>query len=151
MKMVINLRIFYVYNINDFCCDLYDNYPYRLFKLLQDTYYTGKYDKNMAISSYDCLIDKFNKQFIHDYIFNHCRLDHYYHLKNQVHSISDGHEYSKLLVSSYSIKIKSNLSYPSFFNCLNCYGEHLFVCDFENGDYFWLKKVIKVEKKVIKQ
>ena len=149
--MVILMRTFYLYQINDFCMDLYEKYPYKLYHILKDMYYTSKYNQSIAISSYEQVTDKFSRQFLYDFLFQHYRLEVYYHTKNHVHTISNHYEYSRLLVSSYSLKLKSNLSYPSFFNCLNEYSNHIFVCDFENQDYFWLHKVINFEKKLVNQ
>ena len=75
----------------------------------------------------------------------------YYHYKNNVHVLSSNDEYSKLMVSSYSLKLKSNLNCPSFFKCLNSFSDNIFVCDFENGDYFWLHKIMIPEKKLVKE
>ena len=145
------MRTFYLYQINDFCLNLYQKYPYKLYRLLKDTYYTSKYNQSIAISSYEQITEKFSRQFLHDFIFNYFKLDLYYHTKNYVHTISCHHEYSKLLISSYSLKMSSNINYSSFFKCLNQYSDSIFVCDFENQDYFWLDKVVNSEKNVIKQ
>lgn len=146
-----NLRVFYLYQINDFCLDLYQQYPYRLYRILKDTYYTSKYHQQYAISSYEQVTNKFNRQFLHDFVKWHYKLDLYYHYKNSTHTISSNREYSNLLVSSYSLKIKSNLSYPSFFDSINDYNDSIFVCDFDNQDYFWLSKVIHKGKNVVKE
>ena len=137
------MRTFYLYNMNDFCKNIYKQYPYKLYLILKDIYYTSKYNLTLASSSYEEITDKFQKQFLHDYIFNNHKLNHYYHLKNNAHSITNSNEYSQLLVSIYSLKLKTNIKYPKFFNTLNNYSDNIFICDFENNDYFWLKKIIK--------
>ena len=151
LGMVIIMRIFYLYQINDLCKDLYDNYPCRLYRILKDTYYTSKYNQSLAISSYEEVTLKFNKEFVKKYVFQQYRLEMYYHYKNNVHVLSSNDEYSKLMVSSYSLKLKSNLNCPSFFKCLNSFSDNIFVCDFENGDYFWLHKIMIPEKKLVKE
>ena len=145
------MKTLYIYNISDFCYNLYKKYPYQLYKLLEQTYYTSKYDKYQAISSYEQLIEKFNKQFIHDFIFNNHKLDAYYHFKNQTHIILDRKEYSKLLVSVYSLKLITNTKFTNFFSSINKYNENIFICDFENNDYFWLDKIVKKNKNIINQ
>ena len=145
------MRVFYLYRINDFCKDLYEEYPYRLYRILKDVYYTSKYNQSVAISSYEQITIKFNKEFLHKYIFQDYRLELYYHYKNNVHMISSNDEYSKLMVSSYSLKLKSNINCSSFFRCLRNFSDNIFVCDFENGDYFWLSKIIIPEKKLVKE
>ena len=143
------MRIFYIYQINDFCKDLYNRYPYQLYSMLKDTYYTSKYNQPLAISSYDQLTQKFNKTFLHDFIFHKYKLNHYYHCKNNIHTLYNNREYSKLLVSSYSLKLKTSSNYPNFFQRLNEFENRIFVCDFENEDYFWLNKVINKGKVAI--
>ena len=149
--LVIRMRTFYLYQINDFCVSLYEQSPYKLYHILKDIYYTSKYNQSIAISSYEQITDKFSKQFLHDYIFNYYRLELYYHGRNHVHTISNHYEYSKLMVSCYSLKLKTSISYPSFFGCLNQFSSNIFVCDFENQDYFWLGKVVKNEKSLVNQ
>ncbi len=151
MFLVIGMRIFYLYQINDFCRDLYEEYPCKLYRILKDIYYTSKYNQSLAISSYDQVTLKFNREFIQKYIFQRYRLDLFYHYKNNVHTISCSGEYSKLMVSGYSLKLKSSINYPSFFDCLNDFSDNIFVCDFENGDYFWLDRVIISRKSVVKE
>lgn len=55
------------------------------------------------------------------------------------------------MVTSYCIKIKSNINYPSFFENINNYSDNIFVCDFINKDYFWLNKVVKSKNSLVKQ
>ena len=143
------MRTFYIYDVNELCYDMYQNCPYQLYKIFEDIYYTLRYDKGMAISSYDGVIQKFSKQFVHDFVSVHFRLNHFYHYKNHVHTISNYQEYGKLLVSSYSLKITSSVNYSSFFQVLDEYSECMFVCDFKNNDYFWLHKVVR--KNLIKE
>ena len=64
MFLVIGMRIFYLYQINDFCRDLYEEYPCKLYRILKDIYYTSKYNQSLAISSYDQVTLKFNREFI---------------------------------------------------------------------------------------
>ena len=148
--MVIKMRVFYLYQINELCQDLYEKYPYRLYHILKDVYYTSKYNQPIAISSYDQITEKFNKVFIDNFINNEYRLKLYYHNTNHIHIISNTNEYSTLMVSRYSLKLKTNLNYSSFFKTINDYNEKIFVCDFQNSDYFWLNRIVNNDKNKIK-
>lgn len=143
------MRIFYIYNVNDFFGSVYEKYPYKLYKMLEDAYYTNKHNIVLASSKYEQIITNFNKLFINNYLYANNKLDVYYYKKNNIHIISSREEYSKLMVSSYCIKLKTNLNYPSFFNNIRTYSDNIFVCDFENKDYFWLNKVVKLEKMMV--
>jgi len=148
---VIKLRIFYVYNINDYFSGVYDNYPYKLYKMLEDAYISKKYNVRVSSSIYEQIITNFNKLFMNNFLFVNNKLDIHYYNKNNFHFISNSAEYSKLMVTSYCIKIKSNINYPSFFENINNYSDNIFVCDFINNDYFWLNKVVKSKNSLVKQ
>ena len=140
------MRVFYIYNVNDFFCSIYDKYPYKLYKMLEEAYYTNKHNIVLAASQYEQMTTNFNKLFINNYLHANNKLDSYYYKKNNIHIISSREEYSKLMVSSYSLKLKTNLNYPTFFNNIKNYSDNIFICDFENRDYFWLNKITKLEK-----
>lgn len=140
------MRTFYIYNINDLLCSLYENYPHKLYLMLEEIYYTNKYDFKEASTLYEQVIINYNKLYINNYLIANNKIDMYYYNKANMHLISSRGEYSKLLVNSYCIKIKTNLNYPKFFYDINKYSDNIFVCDFENKDYFWLNRVVKSEK-----
>ena len=97
---------------------------------------------------YEQINSKYNKAFMNSYIKNKNKLDAYYYNKENIHTISSRYDYSKLFVNTYYIKIKSNLNFTNFFRHLSSYSDNIFVCDFENNDYFWLKKIIKIDDKI---
>ena len=145
------MRIFYLYQINDVCKGLYDDYPCRLYHILKDIYYTSKYNKAVAISSITEITEKFNKDFLKEYIYLEHKMDKHYCCKNYVHTILSDLEFSQLMESSFSLKLKTDLKYSSFFDDLNSFNDSIFVCDFVNQDYFWLNKVVDYEKKFVKE
>ncbi len=137
------MRTFYIYNINDYFTSVYDNYPYKLYKMLEDAYISNRYNKKNSSILYDQIITKYNKLFVNNYIIANNRLDIFYYNKDNIHLISNRKEYSKLMVSSYCLMIKSSVNYPKFFDNIGNYSDNIFICDFINNDYFWLNKVIK--------
>lgn len=149
--LVMKMRIFYIYNVNDFFCSVYDKYPYKLYKMLEDAYFTNKHDIVLASSFYDQIITNFNKLFMNNYIYANHKLDSYYYKKNNIHIISNHNEYSKLMINSYCLKLKTNLNYPKFFDTIGDYSDNIFICDFVNQDYFWLNKVVKNKKIVVRE
>lgn len=140
------MRVFYIYNVNDFFTSVYDKYPYKLYKMLEDAYYTNKHNIVLSSTYYEQITTNFNKLYINNYINANNKLDSYYYNKNNIHIISSREEYSKLMVSSYCLKLKTNLNYPTFFKNIITYSDNIFICDFENQDYFWLNKVSKLDK-----
>ena len=140
------MRVFYIYNVNDFFTSVYDKYPYKLYKMLEDAYYTNKHNIVLSSTYYEQITTNFNKLYINNYINANNKLDGYYYNKNNIHIISSRDEYSKLMVSSYCLKLKTNLNYPTFLKNISSYSDNIFICDFENQDYFWLNKVSKLDK-----
>ena len=149
--LVIIMRIFYIYNVNDLYASVYDKYPYKLYKMLEEAYYTNKHNLVESSFLYEQMTTRFNKLFMNNYLFANNKLDVYYCKKNNIHFISSRYEYSKLMVSSYCLKLKTNLNYPKFFEHIHGYSDNIFVCDFQNQDYFWLNKVIKSEERIDKE
>ena len=145
------MRVFYIYNINDFFYDVYNKYPYKLYKMLEDTYYTNRHDMMLSNNYYEAITNNFNKLFINNFLNMNHNLDVYYINKANIHSISNYQEYSKLMVNSYCLKLKSSINYPSFFETLRKFNHQLFVCDFENQDYFWLENVRKKGEELVKE
>lgn len=143
------MRTFYIYNINDLLTSIYEKYPYKLFLMLEEAYYTNKYDLYNSLFMYDQIITNYNKLYINNYLIANNKTDVYYYNKNNIHLISSSREYTKLMVNSYCLKVKSNLNYPKFFYDINKYSDNIFICDFENKDYFWLNKVVKQEKLLV--
>ena len=50
-------------------------------------------------------------------------------------------EVTFLKVFHTHIKMKTNNNYSSFFETMKEYNKNIFICDFENEDFFWLNKI----------
>ena len=148
--MVIKVRVFYIYNINDYFTSIYDKYPYKLYKMLEDAYLTGKYNTSESIRLYKQIVTNYNKLFMNNYIFANNKLDISYYHKEDKHLITNAFEYTKLEVSRYYLKIKTNINYPKFFDNINIYSDNIFICDYKNNDYFWLNKVKNYKNNYVK-
>lgn len=135
------MRVFYIYNVNNFFYEVYKKYPYKLYKMLEETYYTNRYDMMLSSNYYEAITDNFNKLFMNNFLNLNHDIDAYYTSKANTHLISNYQEYSKLMVSNYCLKLKTNINYPTFFNSLLKFSNQIFICDFENQDYFWLEAI----------
>ena len=78
------MRVFYIYNINDLFCSVYDNYPYKLYKMLEDAYYTNKHDIVLSTLEFEQVITNYNKLYMNNYIIANNKLDLYYYNKNHI-------------------------------------------------------------------
>ena len=149
--MVIKVRTFYIYNINDYFTSVYDKYPYKLYKMLEDAYLTSKHNIIESNRLYEQIITKYNKLFMNNYIIANNKLNISYYHKEDIHLITNTHEYTKLEINKYYLKIKTNINYPKFFNNINTYSDNIFICDYKNNDYFWLNKITKFKNNYVKQ
>lgn len=134
------MRVFYIFRINKMFYDMYKDNPYRLYMLFSDIHNDRYYDiednKRKLNEIIDCIdIDAVNNRIIDD-LYNY---KDYYNKKN-VHIICDNYEYTKLVVESSVIKIKSNQKYPFILDSI--IDNNIFVCDFVNREYFFLEKAL---------
>ncbi len=135
------MRTFYVFNINDYFFSMYRETPYRIYEMLEDIYHIKNYDLRMTVRLYSQMVCKINKVMMNEYLYNNYNMYQDYNRECNTHNIATNYEYSKLIVSNTHLKIRTNRNYPVFFECLNRYNNNIFVCDFENKDYFWLDKI----------
>ena len=135
------MRNFYLFYINDYFKDTYFEYPYKLYKMLEDAYLTNKYNLVSSANLYNQITKKINKLYTNEFLIANNKMKREYANTSNIHTFSSNREVTKLLVSNHCIKIKSNLNYPTFFDDINKYNNNIFICDFANNDYFWLHKV----------
>jgi hypothetical protein len=137
------MRIFYVYTINEIYKDMYYDNSYRLYKILEGIYYQRDYSKISSYMQYKQVVSGINKMLCNGYITKNHRLAYEYGYDNNCHYIRKKDEHTKMIISNIYIKIISDLNFPCFFNDLYSYEKNIFICDFDNKDYFWLDKVMK--------
>lgn len=137
--MVINLRTYYIFNINNYFSYIYKKKPYKLYKMIEEIYHTNN-DIILSYKLFNMVAIPFNKNKLNTFIkFNNTENNHYYN-KCNIHIIMNNNEYSKLIINNSNLKIKTNINIPSFLKDIYKYKENVFVCDFNNKDYFWLEK-----------
>lgn len=135
------MRTFYIFNVNEYFYSMYKDTPYRIYEMLEDIYYVRNYDIKISSKLYFQMVNRINKLMMNEYLnTNYISCTDYTNEAN-THLIATNYEYSKLIVGNTYLKIKSNRNYPLFFDSLNKYNNSIFVCDFQNKDYFWLDKV----------
>ena len=136
------MRTFYIFNIKKHFKILTMNNPLLLYKTLENISKSNKYniDNNMII--FNQIRKDFNKEYLNNETYNYYKNNNCYILNKNIHSINDylNKESTKLLINKSYIVIKSNKENPSFIDYLKKYN-NLFVCDFDNKDYFWLSKI----------
>ena len=137
------MRTFYIFKINNEFATLTKNCPYNLFKSMEQIYYADKNDVSTAYNIYEQIILPLNKMKINLDLFSQYKEDDHYTKFRDTHMINNFYndEQTKLIVNSSYMVLKSTKSSPTFLDDLREL-EILFVCDFENKDYFWLEKIL---------
>lgn len=134
------MRVYYLFKINDSFSKLYFNKTYYLYKMLEQISLSSKNDFIIAYRLFEQMATPFNKSKINADIYKKYEYNNNYIKILNKHTLDDGIEKTKLTVYNTYIKIKTNKNITEFFKILKD-EKNMFVCDFNNKDYFWLDKV----------
>ncbi len=136
------MRTFYIFEINPEFATLLKDSPYNLFKSMESIYYTNKQNIYSAFNIYEQLVHPLDKKLLNQQIYDSHKDSDIYTKFNNTHMINNFYndEQTKLTINSSFILLKSNINRPSFFDDLK-QNNNLFICDFENQDYFWLQAI----------
>lgn len=136
------MRTYYIFKINKYFAYIYKKWPYKMYKIIEELYYTKDYDMLSSYKYYQKFALPFNKLSINEYIYNLNKKNLNYSRDNNIHIINN-EKYNKLLINNACMILKTNDIYSVFLNDLNMYLENIFICDFKNKDYFWLDSLNK--------
>ena len=136
------MRTFYLFKINNEFATLMKRCPYNLFKNMEKIYNTDVKDISIAYSIYEQMVLPINKLKMNVDIFEKYKENDFYMKFHNTHMINNFYsdEQSKLIVNKSFMLLKSTKPTPVFLESLKEY-KNIFVCDFENKDYFWLGEV----------
>lgn len=134
------MRTYYIFNVNKYYTYMYKNKPFKMYKLFEEIYRTKEYDSMKTYHVFEQIANPFNKIMINEYIYYEYKFKYGYKREDNMHVLNND-ELTRLTVNNYNIKLKTTANYSSFFKILNNYNNNLFVCDFDNKDYFWLSKL----------
>ena len=127
------MREYNLFIIKNEYYDLYKNRPMVLFESLNKLYKMHN-NLNYGITLYEQLCNKVNIETLKYY------LNDKYQLNNDKTFYIDK-SFIELKPSRITVKSKSNL--PEVIKMFNCYNRQIFVCDFNNYDYFWLQNFVR--------
>ncbi len=137
------MRTFYLFKIKKSYSELTKNTPYNLYKAIENVYYLKKEDLSYFNNFFLQIRDTFNKEYLDNNIFEYYKNKYSYTKVNNIHMINDYYtdEKSKLIINSSYLYIKSTKNMPTFLRAITK-KESIFVCDFDNKDYFWLEELL---------
>ncbi|MEG1558864.1 MAG: sporulation inhibitor of replication protein SirA [Bacilli bacterium] len=137
------MRTYYLFCIKDEIYDITKNSPKDLYCSFERIYKMNKNDINIGYNIYKRIANQINKPKINRLITSINENNINYTCFNYNHVINNfyNNENTKLTIYNSYIVIKTNASIPSFFKDFNTIN-NLFVIDFNNEDYFYLKKAL---------
>ena len=134
------MRIYYIFNIKKEVYEIYKNTPSVLYNFFYQLYINKNDDLNEGSSIFKQVSSKFNSELLNLKIYLKLHNKMKYLKRNDEHIINNlyKNEISIMKIKKSYIIINSNSSYTDFFPILNNLCKYLFVCDFNNQDYFYL-------------
>ena len=114
------MRTYYIFNVNKYYGYMYKDNPFKMYKIFEEIYYSRDYNSIKAYHVLEEIANPFNKIMLNEYIYNEYKYKYGYKRKDNIHYL--------------------NTTDKSILR-INNYNNNLFVCDFENMDYFWLSKL----------
>lgn len=139
------MRTYYIFNVNSFYKYMYKNNSFKMYKVFEEIYYSRNYDNLKTFRIMEEVCVPFNKIMLSEYIYYEYKLKYGYQRKDNVHVLNTD-EKTTLRINNYNIKVETDSNYSIFFNNIKNYNSNLFVCDFDNKDYFWLSKLNSLQK-----
>ena len=137
------MRTYYAFIIKDSLMHFYSKKPYSLYKILEQIYRLKNNDIVLGYRLLEQVTEAFGMRKTDKFIYKK-------HLNELEYSrLDDGHmiknlyseEITFLKVFHSHVRIRTNNNYSSFFNSIQEYDENIFICDFENQDFFWVNKI----------
>ncbi len=137
------MRTYYAFIIKDSLMHFYSKKPYSLYKILEQIYRLKNNDIVLGYRLLEQVTEPFGTRKTDKFIYK----KHYDELEYS--RLDDGHmiknlyseEITFLKVFHSHVRIKTNNNFSAFFNSMKEYNENIFVCDFENQDFFWMNKI----------
>lgn len=136
------MRTFYIFKIKEEYARLTKNNPYHLFKMLS---YINSMDKGEIERGADLfykMVERLGNKELDIKMFKKYQDNYFYTKFKNIHQVNNIYkkEETKLVVHKHFLLLKSTVVRPTFLEVLEEY-QNLFLCDFENKDYFWLEKL----------
>ena len=136
------MRTFYLFKIKTNYSILTKNNPYNLYKTLEEIYHLKKDEIKIAYDLFSQIRDTFNKELLDNNIYEYYKSKYTYTKINNTHIINDYYtdEKSKLTINPTYLLIRRTKQIPTFLRTITK-KNNIFVCDFDNIDYFWLDEL----------
>lgn len=135
------MRKYYLFVIRDEISKTYENNLKELYINLYQVYKGRISNCNYRISLFNQICIPFRVNIIKNYLNYLLSI----RKNGKKYLYRSNREISLMEVTYPTVVIISNRNLPYFFKVLNLYNKKIMVCDFENGDYFWLSNQYKLK------
>lgn len=135
------MRTFYIFKINNMFQTFYNDKSNILFKMFNEIYSSNDQDLINKFRLFEQITIPINKKIFNNYIMLKHRDDIFYTKNDNVHTVENDKEISRLTINNTFLKIKSNKNINSFIKDIYDSKESVFVIDFQNKDYFWINEI----------
>ena len=134
---MIILRKYYIFVIKEDYKNIYNEKS--LYEILKNLYTLKVNNFSYGLSLYDDLCIPFSTSVIKHYLLN--KFKNIIKEKNNNFYLDGCIEQDLIVLKKSCLIVVSNLNVPVILKIFNYYSNNLFVCDFDNQDYFWLKQM----------
>ncbi len=129
------MRKYNLFLIKDEYVKSYSNNRIILFKTLKNLYEI-KTNVNYSLSIYNQICNVFDKKLLLYYFHNKKAFIN----DNNLFYLNTQKEESVIKINYSALTLATNNNFSDIFKILKIYNQNIFVCDFLNNDYFWIKE-----------
>ena len=134
------MRKYYLFIIKLEYTKKYKNKSYVLYKILENLYNLKTYDFSYGVNIYKQICLPFAVKVLKNYINKRI---HHKKINDKIIKIKSKFENTYLQINYSCSIIKTDVNTPQIFKIFNIYNKNIFICDFQNNDYFWLNDYFK--------
>lgn len=136
------MRIYYLFAIKKELYETYKDKETSLYKTLYKLYSASLEEYNYAYVVFYQICDIIDTSILKAYF------DEKYFKKGSIYELikEETNEHSFIKITPTYIRIKTNKNITDIFKIFYYYNQNMFVCDFNERDYFWLKECKTMQK-----
>lgn len=137
------MKEYFIFNVKKEFISLYKERPSELYFILNRIYNMKSIDKYYGYSLFEQICNFFDKDEINNFICYNYKDKIMYSMSQNEHIINNlySNDISILKVKSSNLRLETNNSNSSYFSTLKDYNSNLFVCNFKEQDYFFIKNI----------
>ena len=136
------MRTFYIFKINKEIAILTKVNPYNIYKNIEQIKKLGIQGLSLSYNIYEQLISRIDSKKYNSKIYRLYKDNDYYQKNRNIHCIHNKYkpEDTILEIKNSYLLLQTNYLKPAFLKELT-FDSDLFVCDFDNRDFFWIDEI----------